>query len=228
MSDFRTITEGLEGYKRHLETSRGAVTLTYFRNLVWDGASLSVADKPHAERGFDSFEAYRAFLVDTIERLGRNMAAPERHLRFRPLGTASSGYDSLAVAVLARHAGLEEVICFSRARGGGDDDGTPNAERLGLRVIHADRQAWRTVPEAFAPFGAVNGYGEEVHFAALADVLAGSVLFTGYHGGANWDKNEINLEPEFGARILRASPSASSGCASASFIAPCTRVLSGS
>ncbi len=198
--DFRTITEGLEGYKRHLETSRGAVTLTYFRNLVWDGVSLSVVDKPHAERGFDGFETYRAFLVDTIERLGRNMAAPERHTRFRPLGTASSGYDSLAVAVLARHAGLEEVICFSRARGGGDDDGTPNAERLGLRVIHADRQAWRTVPEAFAPFGAVNGYGEEVQYAALADVLAGSVLFTG-HGGSNWDK-KVNkyLKPEYGRK----------------------------
>ncbi len=198
--DFRSIIEGLERYKPTLETSRGVVTLTYFRNLVWDGASLSVVDKPHAERGFDGFEGYRAFLVDTVERIGRNMVAPERHLRFRPLGSVSSGYDSLAVAVLARHASLDEAICFSRARGGGDDDGTSHAERLGLRVIHADRQAWRTMPEAFAPFGAVNGYGEEVHNAALADVLVGSVLFSGYHGGAIWEKNEKNLEPEFGRK----------------------------
>jgi hypothetical protein len=195
--DFRSITEGLAGYKRTLETSRGAVTLTYFRNLVWDGVSLSVDDKPGAERRFDSFEAYRAFLVDTIWRIGRNMAAPERKMRFRALGTVSSGYDSLAVAVLARHAGLQEVICFSRARGGKDDDGTLNARRLGLRVIGADRQDWRNVPEAFAPFGAVNAYGEEVHYAALANVLAGSVLFTGYQGGGLWEKNEKHLDEEF-------------------------------
>jgi hypothetical protein len=195
--DFRSITEGLEGYKRTLETSRGAVTLTYFRNLVWDGVSLSVDDKPGAERRFDSFEAYRAFLVDTIARIGRNMAAAERRMRFRALGTVSSGYDSLAVAVLARHAGLEEAICFSRARGGKDDDGTLNARRLGLQVIAADRQEWRNVPEAFAPFGAVNAYGEEVHYAALANELAGSVLFTGYQGGGLWEKNEKHFEEEF-------------------------------
>ena len=201
-ADFRSVVDGLRAYEPFLATSAGDVRLTYFSNLAWNGRDLVEVPKPNASRRFRDFAQYRGFLGDALDALARNMRDPARTTTFAPLGTLSTGYDSPAVAVLARGIGLEEVLTFRRARGDEGDDGTPIAERLGLRTVPADRDAWRGLSHAAAPFLAVNAYGEEVHYASLARVLAGRVLFTGYHGDKAWAKDAPDLSPN----IVRGDP----------------------
>ncbi|MBI4419642.1 MAG: hypothetical protein HY560_02350, partial [Gemmatimonadetes bacterium] len=186
--DFRSIRRGLRRYRRTITTSRGPVRLTYFDNLVWNGTRLTLAPKPAPKRDFGSFERYRAFLEETLCRLAANLAAPERQHPYTLLGTLSSGYDSPAVAVLARRAGLEEVLSFDRSRGGLDDAGAELARRLGLRVILLSRDAWRSQNLPEIPFLAADAKGEEVHYRAAEAHLSGRVLLTGFQGDEMWDR----------------------------------------
>lgn len=200
--DFRSVVNGLRKYKRTLETAGGPVRLTYFQNLAWDGQALATEDKPYPVRQFERFELYRRFLGTSVDLLARNAGASGRAHPFRPLGTVSTGYDSPAVATLCREAGLDEAVTFRRARDGEMDDGGLIAERLGLRVIAADRDAWRAIRGAPIPFCATNAYGEEIHYAALGKLLSGRVLFTGYHGDKVWAKDTNDLSPD----IVRGDP----------------------
>jgi hypothetical protein len=112
------------------------------------------------------------------------------------LGTISSGYDSPTVAVLARSAGLCEVISFDRSREEESDSGQEIAARLGLKVAVIPRDAWRTAPLAEVPFLAADAKGEDVYFKSAEARLAGSVLLTGFHGDKIWGKYTTALSPD--------------------------------
>ncbi|WP_119460670.1 hypothetical protein [Rhodospirillaceae bacterium SYSU D60014] len=194
-ADFRTITAGLDAYKRPVRTLRGDLQLCYFDNLVWDGTSLEPVGKPLPVRDLSSFEGYRTFLLATMAALVENGKSPARKAPYRTIGTLSSGYDSPTVAVVAKAAGNEEVITFANARGGADDSGEPVADKLGLRCITLERAAWRGNPFPEIPFLAANAYGEEMHFGGAAPYLPGRILFTGQYGMV-WDKTVPSLGPE--------------------------------
>lgn len=189
LQDFMSIMHGLQKAVKHVVSDKGTVELVYFHNLRWDGTDLKAVAKPNADRDFGTFEELACFLTQSMSRLGTNMQFLGRRKRFEPLTTLSSGYDSSTVAVLCKGIGTESTICFRDARGGGKDDGTPIAQQLGYQVISADRNDWRQLTfEEMAPFLAHNGYGEELHFAAIAEHLSGRALFTGFHGDKIWGK----------------------------------------
>ena len=186
--DFRSITSGLRGYKRELATSAGPVTFTYFDNLAWDGTALERVRKPARAFGFTDFRSYRSFLASSLQRLAVNMDDAGRRHRFTMLSTASSGYDSPAVAVLAAEAGCEEILSFDRGRDEQSDSGEPIADALGLRMIRVDRDAWQARPLPEAPFLAGDAYGMETQFRGAEEHLANRLLMTGYYGGKIWGK----------------------------------------
>jgi hypothetical protein len=201
--DFRTVITGLSRYKRQLATDRGAAELVYFDNLAWDGCGLERRAKPFDDRAFPDFTTYRAFLVGSMAALAGNLKSGVRRYPYSMLGTLSSGYDSSAVAVLAREVGSDEVLSFDRAQDGDDDRGAAVAAALGLRTIVVDRDAWRRrEPFAEVPFLAANAYGEEVHFSGAEPCLAGRVLLTGFHGDKVWAKDTEDLSPD----IVRGDP----------------------
>ena len=191
--DFSTIKDGLVAAR----TTVAGVTLTYFSNLQWDGRELMVVVKPQPYRRLTSFAEYRTFLVQTLRAVAENLRAPSRRLRYEPLATLSSGYDSPTVTVLAREAfGLDEVLTFSRDRGGGDDSGERIADVVGVKVRTLDRDDWRHRADTIIPFLAANGRAEDVNFAAAERLLPGRVLFTGYYGGKVWDPHTGELSPD--------------------------------
>ncbi len=186
---FQSIVHGLGAYERELATSAGAVRLTYFNNLAWDGEQRVEVEKPESAGDFSSYEAYRGFLERSLYRIAENMAAAERRHSYSMLGTISSGYDSPAVAVLGRSCGLREVITFDRARGGDPDSGVEIARVLGLDVRAISSRDWRkrVLPEV--PFLAVHGNAGDIWYAGAEDLLKGRVLLTGYHGDKVWAKS---------------------------------------
>lgn len=186
--DLGSAVRGLRHYERTLETLDGPVGLAYYHNLVWDGRRLREVDKALRKRDLSSYAAYRAFLDEALSAVAANMRDLGRRWGFEMLGTVSSGYDSPAIAAVARAHGLRQVITFERSRSGHADSGREIGELLGLEVIAVDRDAWRSVPWAEIPFIAGDAEGEEAHFRGAEDLLRGRVLLTGFHGDAMWSK----------------------------------------
>jgi hypothetical protein len=186
--DFKSITRGLQRYERTLPTTAGPVRLLYYDHVTWSANVLRETPKPRPTRDFASFERYRDFLVASLREVADNMAATARRHPYRLLGTLSSGYDSPTVAALARPAGLRDVIAFDRARNGEGDAGREIAAALGLRLTVLPHQEWRAKASPEIPFVAADAKGEDVHFTAAEDHLAGRVLLTGFLGDEAWDR----------------------------------------
>jgi hypothetical protein len=179
-----------------LRTSTGVARLVYFKNLAWDGERVAQKEKPAPRRDFRTFEGYRAFLDGALRRLAGNLGSPERRFPFHFLGTISSGYDSTAIAVLARDAGLRHVVSFDHADDHGWDSGRDIARRLDLDVTVIDRDAWRSTTLPEIPFLAADAKGEDVYFSSAAEHLHGAVLLTGFHGDRMWGKYTHALGPD--------------------------------
>ena len=194
--DFASIRFGLLRYSPLLATSAGSVRLIYYHNAMWDGSRLQVAEKPRPIRDVATFERYRGFMESTLQRIGENLAEPARANPFGTLGTISSGYDSPTVAVLARPAGLREVISIAESRDEGSDSGREVAGYLGLSVTLVDRDGWRTKPFVEVPFLSADAKGEDVLYSAAEEKLRGRVLFTGYQGDKIWGKYTTELGPD--------------------------------
>lgn len=196
VQDLASIKDGIDQYVRTLETSSGPLHLTYFRNLQLTASGAREVGKPDPDRGLGTFARYRAFLASALAALARNASDADRRRPYLLLTTISSGYDSPTVAALAREAGLTEAISFRRARLGYDDSGRAIAERLGLQVTEADRDAWRSARLPEVPFLAVDGCGEDVYFKGAEHLLRGRVLLTGFHGDRMWDTKPRDLSPQ--------------------------------
>ena len=193
---FKSIIRGLTKHQREVSTSAGPVRLVYFANLEWDGAVLREVQKPVPARDFSSFAKYRHFLQSTLRQLHENLSAPERRFSYRWLATVSSGYDSLATAVLAKSVGLVDAVTFSEARGGGSDSGAVAAGFAGIAVSAVARDAWRSMPRSEVPFLAADAKGEDVFLLGAEAHLSGRALLTGHYGIA-WDKHVKGLTGDF-------------------------------
>lgn len=197
---FLSIRRGIDKYDRWLPTSIGAVQLTYFDNLRWVGGAVTVVAKPFGDRTFADFTSYRGFLANSMARMLENARSEKRTHPLRPLGTLSSGYDSTMVTVLARQAGLEEVISFARgyvvpSLGAPTerDSGAAVAQRLGVTHHQIDLRECDALQEV--PFFAADAWGEDVHFLEAAHHLPGRLLLTGNYGDRIWGTGKTNLSP---------------------------------
>jgi hypothetical protein len=224
--DFESICRGLLRYIPLLATSAGTARLIYFDNVTWDGRGLAKTAKVGPARDFTTFEAYRGFLESSLQHIAVNLAAPARRHPFRLLGTISSGYDSPTVAVLARSAGLGDVISFDRCNEEESDSGQEIAGQLGLQVRVIPRDGWRVSELAEVPFLAADAKGEDVYFKSAESVLAGTALLTGFHGDKIWGKYTRALGPDI-RRGDQSGLSLTEYRLPASCIAPCRSWASG-
>jgi len=186
--DFLSIIKGIRKYRAVLPTEQGRVRFTYFDNLHWDGQSLTTIEKPGAERRFERFAEYRAFLESSLSRMAGNMGSSKRARRYEFLATLSTGYDSPTVTALAKPFGLERVVCFHR-EGNLRDRGSSIAPYLGVEPVLVPVDAWRDLDRPEIPFIAADSFGEEVHHRSAEGGLRAKVLLSGYHGDKVWDKH---------------------------------------
>jgi hypothetical protein len=193
---FRTIVKGVRHYTRQFPTFAGPVALTYFDNLTWNGRELATVTKPGMGRDFSSFARYHGFLQSSLQAVAANASDPRRRTRYDLLSTASSGYDSSTVTVLAKEAGASHVLCFDQARRGIDDSGVPLARVLGMTPILVERSAWLPLELPEVPFVASDSHGGDVFFKGAESTLENKVLLTGYHGDKVWAKEVYSAVDE--------------------------------
>ena len=122
--------------------------------------------------------------------------ARDTHRRhpFEPLVPMSSGYDSSAVAVLAKSAGAEDAMCIALDRDAKDDNAERVASHLGYRMHTIDRDVWKRqeMPEVSCLAG--SGGAGEVAMLGDPELLHRRLLLTGFQGGIVWtlDENDVS------------------------------------
>src|SRR5262249_46947919 len=149
--------------------------------------------KPGLGRDFSTFAGYAGFLRESLHALAANGSSTRRAHRYELLSTASSGYDSSTVTVLAKEAGARQVLCFDQARRGLNDSGEPLAQCLGMTPVVVERNAWTTAALPEPAFLAGDSHGGDVFFKGAEHVLKGKILLTGYHGDKIWDTHTTKL-----------------------------------
>jgi hypothetical protein len=167
--------------------------------------------QPYLGREFRDFRDYRGFLSSRVASLFRNALHPARRRPLPPIVSVSSGYDSPAVAVLAREHGCGEAVTIAVNVGGVEDSGREIAERLGLAVREFPHLAGRELDrlpmtlegqlvERAREFIATAGVGDDLTFAAFEPALRGRLLLTGAWGDSIWTKGS-NVPPGLPVRI---------------------------
>lgn len=174
-----------DGRRLHLY---GCTNLLVTKDLTVTPVGKTVAPAP------TTFEDYVDAVQSAMEHLFHNAASPERRRRYTPIVTVSRGYDSPAVAALARRIGCRDAITLTTQFLTIDDNGRPIAERLGLAPHELDGRGYLTslAPREFAEFLACPG---EIHagaaavLAPAAELLEGRVLLSGMYGDQIWGGN---------------------------------------
>lgn len=180
---FVSIKDGLNGYVRSIPTRQGRhVDLHYCANLTV-GPDLALEESRRRDLpSFASFLDYRSCLQNHVRSLLENAADPARKVRFDPLSTLSSGYDSTTAAVFARDAGCREGVTIASSRDKGNDSGAAIGELLGLEM----RTFGRLDYLAMADFPEAEFNGGPCEFASFAGALSGRIVTTGHGGGQVW------------------------------------------
>jgi hypothetical protein len=142
-------------------------------------------------------EAYLQLLENVVRRVIDNANAPERQRkRYRPVAMISRGYDSSAVAAIARKVGCREAVTFLRSdspreKRYADDSGKAIAELLGYdRIDTFERNDAFRHPEFRAEEFYVEPWGADRGNVVMADRLAGSLLLSGRSGEAIWTRGQ--------------------------------------
>jgi hypothetical protein len=196
-----SILQGLEHYQKEFTVVHPEIDRfyqVYHENIVVDDEGISFERRSRIHN-IASFEEYNALLNDVLARVKRCYTSPERQTRLDAFTTLSSGYDSTAVACLAKAIGVQ--TCFTSRRSNSSmpalldkhrafDDGGPIADALHMRALDlSHRIASSSDDELY--FYAVDPTKTELVFHSMAAHIEknceAAVVFTGYHGDKMWD-----------------------------------------
>ena len=166
--------------------------LLYMDNLVVHSDLRTEQVRKPSVPAFSSYEEYCAYIAKTMKQISENAASSSRTIKYPPISTISSGYDSPACAVLARGIGSTTALTFPHARGEADDSGSEIGKRLGYSIVEIDRLAYQQrtdYPEAeFVAVGTA-GDGGDFIFSSLEGWLPQKLLVTGFTGDGVWNRH---------------------------------------
>jgi hypothetical protein len=158
-------------------------------------SDLVVTEEPKPTvREFADFEDYRSFLEKNVVAIHTNANNKNRKIRYSPIATISAGYDSPAASVFAKRIGCDQALTYRDARPGAAADTTDSGAHialiLGMNVTTLERMHYLSM----------NNYSEAEcngpsEFLSLGSRLEGRILFTGFNGGAIWDRNNKSVGP---------------------------------
>jgi len=148
-----------------------------------------------------NFEDYLAFLQRTAEQLVENAQSSFRAHRYAPVVTVSRGYDSVAAASVAKHAGCKLAVTLKdkvQKEGVDSDNGKPVAQALGMEVKQYDRQVANVVEKCDDwEFCIKPKAGTDKNFMVFSDELAGRLFITGRRGETHWSFQRGSCHPMF-------------------------------
>jgi hypothetical protein len=127
---------GIRSYSKTIPSNGPPLGIVYYNNLRWEKGNLTEIEKPDLMPDIIDFRGYREFLKGTARKLGENAMDGRRSWMVDMMVGLSSGYDSVATAVVAKHAGCVKSasIVNSTSLWRGKDSGYHLAKQLGVDV----------------------------------------------------------------------------------------------
>lgn len=205
--EIKAVQKGLSVYEPELTVDHPEIesfSQLFHHHLIieqTDGAkqpSMRIAEKPRAEFVPTTFEAYEAYLLESLERLLDNAKSSDRAAPMDTIACLSSGYDSTAVSTLAQRLGetqsysvrkpltlLDRLLPGRRA-----DDGA--AARVALGLEGTPHSLGRTAEDELHFHSAASEPAETAFYPLFASRCESSpplVMLSGYHGDKVWDRN---------------------------------------
>ncbi len=172
----------------------------FHRNLeISPAGNIKIWCKTSSE-SFSSYREYQGRLSNVAKRLVENIYSSDRKYSVVPYATLSSGYDSTAVASLARDAGVTQALLCTKPRSRifdifGNrfiDDGTEAARSLNLEVRYINLRDFEIDEDEFL-YIAPAASTPEITFLPMSKYLEKTgnlgAIFVGHYGDKIWDKN---------------------------------------
>jgi hypothetical protein len=201
--DTRSIEYGLKKYQRVLPAKPENINLIAFHNLIYDGKLLKEMTKPDPAPSFKTYDDYYKFLIKSANSLQENFNDPIRHHRILPLASISSGYDSPAAAVIAKHAGCHEAVTIRDATSISrkSDSGFQIAKALNMKC-----KIYKRIPDQYnneIAFWAAAGVDLDLNLSVFEYPEPLCIFFTGFNGDRIWDRkpHSVTDEIEWGGAI---------------------------
>jgi len=194
---------GIFSCKKNIPSSGPDIQLLYYNNLVLSRNGLYESKKPDRTPDFDTFRTYDNYLKRMAEKLGENAMARGRRFRIDMLVGLSAGYDSIATAVIARHAGCTKAASIRQSSSlwRGSDSGARFADLLGMQCksYNHDKSAYRNEVAIWAAAGREGGR----NFSIFDYPKPLCLFFSGGYGDIVWDRNAPKIdEPRGGLNEL--------------------------
>jgi len=177
----------IQAHRQTAPLQRGRLEFFHNTNVVISRAHHVRTEAKPASPDFSSFGEYREKMAAYLGEISDALKESQR-IRYEPVSTISSGYDSAAAAVLAKSIGATRSLTISDSRYGDadDDSGAAIAERLGLAVSTRGRGDYRQSGLEAERLFYLYGLPEDIIFHSFADEVRGTLLFTGHKGDTMW------------------------------------------
>ena len=195
--EFIGAVRGIDRYKEEIpvicESVRHICQL-YYANLQIEDGSVSKV-RPSCSQEFDNFHRYYDFMASKLAAFHENATSAARQHPMVRCTTLSTGYDSIAVSVLAmQHCGVDLCVTTKPCEGHRRalEDGRPLAEKLGLKTVYLDPSDALNDDRLLLYYSA-NPHHFESIFDTAAQLFESRdspvLLFTGYQGDKVWNRN---------------------------------------
>jgi hypothetical protein len=191
---FLSFIRGVSNHVGSIPIRGGHVTVVHYRNVrIGRDLHMEVVPKERPE-DFADYGSYKTFLTNTLSSIFDNGRSGDRKIKYGPLATLSSGYDSPACAALAKDAGCGEAVTLRLSAeeqelfGGGDDCGAAIAEALGLCIQARNPKEYLkydSMPEA--EFAATGYDDEDLVMSVFGRDFPQKIVVTGIHGDTMWN-----------------------------------------
>jgi len=186
-----------------IPTDKENLQVVYLRNVLYRGGQISEIDKPDCAPHFSAFTEYENFLKSVAVRLGDNARASSRNWPIDMLVGLSSGYDSIAAAVISRYAGCCKAASITNPSSfwRGSDSGKHIADRLGMscKLYRHAKENYRNEITLWAGAGIPGARN-----LSLFDYPKPLCLFfSGGYGDIMWDRKiKRKIDPRGGINEL--------------------------
>jgi hypothetical protein len=209
VSDFGSISKGIDEYVKQIPLKGNlCMQMVYFRNLQIN-VNLEISEyKKPLPPIFNTYSEYKGFLIDGLKRLSENAQNKGRLIKYSPVSTISTGYDSVASAALGLEIDCKLGMTVSGPGKYVQDCGAAVGQSLGYEnIIEVSGNAYKKRSDLLeALFMASGELGTDCFWSSFEDHLPGTFVLSGVHGDKVWDVNNKVITN----KIKRSSPAATS------------------
>ena len=202
--DLKTIQLGIKDYIKRIPLKTGNTIHLYYHCNVEVKPDLSIGEckKNDVNQEFSDYLSYKTFLERSILNIFNNATDPNRNIKYRPLATTSTGYDSVCCSVLAKRSGCKEALTYV-TNNDRSDSGAKIAELLGMSIYEIDRMEYLKSDRQFieAEIFSAGFRTQDTNILSFEKYLGSRMLITGFQGDKVWEKNsdKVNSNIEIGS-----------------------------